>query len=196
MPRILVIEAHPDPASFGAALAQAYAAGASAAGATLETLTLAALRFDPILRAGHAGAQALEPALLQAQEAIQRADHLVFQLPVWWGSMPAVLKGFIDRVFLPGWAFQHEGGALPRGLLAGRSARVLATMDSPWWWYWLKHSRAAHRALIQATLHYVGIQRVAQTTLYKVRELSAPQREAWLQRARDLGAADARRLGG
>lgn len=195
MPRILVLEANPDPASFGAALARAYAEGASAAGATLETLTLAALRFDPILRVGHAGAQALEPDLLQAREAIQRADHLLFQLPVWWGAMPAVLKGFIDRVFLPGWAFQHEGGALPRGLLAGRSARVLATMDSPWWWYGLKHRRAAHRSLIQATLHYVGISRVAQTTLYKVRELSAPQREAWLQRARDLGAADARRLG-
>lgn len=112
--------------------------------------------------------------------------------PVWWGSLPALLKGFIDRTFLPGWAFKNRGHGLPDGLLAGRTARVISTMDSPWWWYALAHFRAAHRSLVQATLHYVGIGRVRETTVYRLRELDASGRAAWLARAEADGRLDAR----
>lgn len=191
---VLVLQAHPDPDSFGAALSEAYAQGARDAGARVERLSLSALSFDPVLHRGHRGTQPLEPDLVVARSAIEAADHLTLQFPVWWGAPPALLKGFIDRAFLPGWAFRYVSGrALPEGLLAGRSARLIATMDSPWWWYWLKHGRAAHRSLIGATLNYVGIQDVRQTTLYRLRERSDAQRRAWLERMARLGAADARR---
>lgn len=187
---ILVLDAHPDAGSFNAAMAEAYARGAGA-----RRLALRDLAFDPVLRGGFRRGQALEPDLLAARAAIEAAAHVVIVTPVWWGSLPALLKGFIDRVFLPGWAFAHSDRGLPDGLLAGRTARVISTMDSPWWWYWLKHGRAAHRSLVQATLHYVGIGRVAETTIYRLRHLTQPQRAGWLARADADGRADARRVG-
>ncbi len=192
--KVLILQSHPDPDSFGAALGAAYGHGAASAGAGVTLLSLGSLSFDPILHGGFRGDQPLEPDLVRAREAIEAADHLVFQFPVWWGNLPALLKGFVDRLFLPGWAFQQvPGRALPRGLLAGRSARVVSTMDSPWWWYRIKHGRAAHRALIGATLHYVGITEVQQTTVYRLRTLSAEQRAGWIARVERQGAADAAR---
>ena len=126
MSHVLVIEAHPDAGRFSSALADAYAAGAARAGATVRRLALRDLRFDPVLRGGFRGAQVLEPDLLGARAAIEEARHVVWVTPVWWGSLPALLKGFIDRTFLPGWAFEQTGAALPRGLLAGRTARPCA----------------------------------------------------------------------
>ncbi len=195
MPNIVLIQAHPVPDSFGQALGRAYAEGAERHGAPVQVVDLGRLRFDPILRAGFSGTQALEPDLLAAREAIDSAEHVALQFPVWWGNLPALLKGFIDRVFLPGWAFDHvRGNSLPKPLLAGRTARVLSTMDSPWWWYRLKHGRAAHRALTQATLHYVGITDVEETTVYALRTQTAQQRATWLSRAHDAGRRDAVRL--
>ena len=123
-----------------------------------------------------------------------RVALLVVAATVPTGIIGLLLKGFIDRAFLPGWAFSHEPGksGLPEGLLAGRSARVLSTMDSPSWWYSLKHRRAAHRALTHATLNYVGISSVRETTVYKLRTLDDAARTRWLERAREVGARDAR----
>lgn len=190
--RILVLEAHPDANSFGAALAAAYVEGARSAGADVERLALRDLDFDPILHHGFREPQPWEPDLEAAWASIQRADHLVVQLPVWWGNLPALLKGFVDRVFLPGVAFRNvDGQALPDGLLAGRTARLIATMDSPWWWYALKHGRAAHRAMTGATLHYVGVRKVRETTVYALRTLDTHQRARHLERARLAGTRDA-----
>lgn len=190
MSNILVLTAHPDAGRFNDALADAYARGASTH-ATVHRIDLRDLRFDPILRGGLHHAQALEPDLMAARAAIEAASHLVIVTPVWWGTLPALLKGFIDRTFLPGWAFKNTGAALPDGLLAGRTARVIATMDSPWWWYTFMHFRAAHRALIQATLHYVGVRGVRQTTFYAVRTLDDAARAAACATAEAAGRADA-----
>ena len=191
MKKVVVIQGHPAHGSFGEGLTEAYARGAEAAGAQVERVALGDLDFDPVLRMGFGGEQELEPDLVAAREAIERADHVVFEFPVWWGTLPALLKGFIDRVFLPGWAFKNTGKALPEGLLAGRTARVIATMDSPSFWYWFKHGRAAHRTLTHATLNYVGISKVQETTVYEVRKLDERGRKAWLERVRALGEKDA-----
>ncbi len=192
MKKMVVIQGHPARESFGEGLAEAYAEGAREAGAEVEVVALGELDFDPVLRMGFGPGQRLEPDLVAAREAIERADHVVFEFPVWWGTLPALLKGFIDRVFLPGWAFKNTGKAFPEGLLAGRTARVIATMDSPSYWYWFKHGRAAHRTLTHATLNYVGISKVKETTVYEVRKLDEGGRAAWIERARSLGARDAR----
>mgnify|MGYP000181486765 CR=1 FL=1 len=90
--RILVILGHPSEDSLSAALAQSYKEGAQAAGAQVRLLDLGALAFDPILRAGYRGEQALEPDLQAAQAQITWAEHLVWVYPTWWGAMPALLN--------------------------------------------------------------------------------------------------------
>ncbi len=196
MSQTLIIQAHPDPKSFNAQLAQRYADAMQKTGHTATILSLGALDFDPVLRAGFSDQQALEPDLQRAQALIKEAKHLVWVYPTWWGHWPALLKGFIDRVFLPGWAFKNTGKALPEPLLKGRTARILSTMDSPWWWYWLAHGRAGHRALKHATLQYVGVRTIGQDTLYKHRTKTPQALEAWLQHIETLAQRDAGRLAG
>ena len=134
MKKALILLGHADPASFNRAVATAYQEGFRAAGGDASIVTLSDLRFDPVLRTGFRGDQALEPDLLELRARIEAADHLVWVFPTYWVSPPAIVRALVDRLFLPDWAFAYRPGkALPEGLLAGRSSRVLTTMDSPSW---------------------------------------------------------------
>lgn len=159
--KILVIQGHPDPAGghFGHALAEVYAEAAREAGHEVESLNVASLDF-PLLRSKEEweDAATLPPALLPAQLAISRAEHLVFFFPLWLGGMPALLKGFLEQVARPGFALSKPStGALPRKLLKGRSARLVVTMGMPamiYRWFYLAH---ALKALERNILGFVGI---------------------------------------
>ncbi|TXD38066.1 NAD(P)H-dependent oxidoreductase [Lujinxingia vulgaris] len=189
---ILVLDAHPDPSPerFGHALAQAYAEEIRDGGAPVRVLRLSDLTFDPVLRDGIDTPQPWEPDLHAAMEAIAGARWVTLVFPTWWAGPPALLKGFIDRVMLPHVAYRHEGKALPTGLLAGRGARIVTTMDAPSWWYTLAHRRSVHASLIQGTLRYVGFGPVRETTVYTLRELSEAQREQKLRQVRSAARKD------
>ena len=192
--KLVVILGHPDTASLGSALARAYVGGAEAAGAAVRTINLGELTFDPVLWHGYNQIQPLEPDLVDAQEAIRRADVLVFAYPTWWGAAPALLKGFIDRVFLPGFAFKYrENSRFWDRLLAGRSARLLVTMDTPHWYYRLVVGQPGHRMMRRAILGFSGVKPVRTSVFGAVRGSTEATREQWLAKARTLGERDARR---
>ena len=190
MRNILVILGHPSSESLNNALAEAYAEGARSAGHQVKILKLGELNFDPILRQGFRRIQELEPDLQEAQALIRWADHLVFVYPSWWGNLPALLKGFLDRTFLPGFAFKYKGGDSPwwDRLLSGKSARIILTMDSPRVYNWLAYGDANIKAMKKATLHYCGVKPVKTTIFDKVRFANAEKREKWLADCRKLGA--------
>ncbi|MCY1059919.1 NAD(P)H-dependent oxidoreductase [Nannocystis sp. SCPEA4] len=191
MKRALILLGHADPASFNKSIATSYQAGFRGAGGEAELVTLSELQFDPVLRHGHRGEQALEADLVDLRARIEAADHLVWVFPTYWVSPPAVVRALVDRLFVPGWAFAYEAGkALPKGLLAGRSSRVLTTMDSPSWWYSLWHYRAIHGAFVNGTLRFVGLAPVKLSALYETRNRTAAQRERWLAEVRAIAAAD------
>ena len=104
---ILVIDGHPDPESYCAALSSAYLEGAKER--KIDILRIRDLKFDPNLQFGYRKRTELEPDLIMCQELIRNASHLVWVYPVWWGSVPAILKGFLDRVLVPGFAFKKAG---------------------------------------------------------------------------------------
>ena len=106
--KILILDANPSKFSYTACLSEEYEINARQSGFEVEILKLRELDFDPILHYGYNRNQELEPDLKKAQELLKWCDHLVIISPVWWYSMPALLKGFIDRVFLPGYAFEVE----------------------------------------------------------------------------------------
>jgi NAD(P)H dehydrogenase (quinone) len=193
MQRALLLFGHPEADSFNGRLATRYCAGFREAGGTIDRIDLADLAFDPVLRAGYRTSQPLEPDLERLRAAIERADHLVWVFPTWWAAPPAFVRAVVERVFVPGWAFRYEPGrALPRGLLAGRSARVIVTMDSPGWWYTAINHRTIHRSFGTATLSFCGVAPVEFTTIHGVREMAAARRDAWCDRVSALAAADAR----
>jgi len=186
--RILVILGHPSAGSLCAGLAQSYIEGARAAGAEVRQLALGSLAFDPLLHAGYRGEQPLEPGLQDAQAQITWAEHLVWVYPTWWGAMPALLKGFIDRVFLPGFAFRYrQGSSLWDKLLAGRSAELLVTMDSPPWYYRWVQRMPGHHQMKTTILEFSGIRPVRVHGFGPVRGADSARRARWLDRARALG---------
>lgn len=190
---VLMIDGHPSEQSLGRALSDAYEAGARGAGATVERLNLRELRFDPLLREGFSKEQPLEPDLVRAQAMIERAGHVAWEFPMWWASAPALVRGFVDRLFLPKWAFAYEkDNALPRRLLAGRSARVIVTMDSPWWWYALAYKRSVHGSFVNGTLSFCGFSPIQVRTIHKVRELDERAIAAQIAAVREDGVRDAR----
>lgn len=193
MSRLLVIHGHPDAKSFSTELATAYEAGAQAH-TSVARLELHALAFDLVLHRGYAEPQPLEPDLQRATEAIRAARHVAWFFPCWWNAAPALVKGFIDRVFLPGFAFRYDADkALPVKLLKGRSARLVTSMDSPWIWHKLMNRSALHVQFERSTLGFSGFAPIQRDTFYSARKMSAEDRERALARMRKVGARDARK---
>lgn len=189
--RVLVILGHPDAGSFCSALAESYTAGAREAGREVRLLRLGDLDFNWNLRRGYQEVTPLEPDLEQAWEGIEWADHLAFVYPVWWGTMPALQKAFIDRVFLPGKAFRfREGSSFWDRLLAGRSARLITTMDTPAWYYRFIYGSPGTKAMKRMVLQFSGIRPVRVATFAPVRSSTAAKRSRWLEKARQTGSRD------
>jgi len=187
--RIVVIQGHPDPdpRRLCRALADSYAAGAREAGHTVATVDIAALEF-PLLRTQAAFEH--EPApegLRDAQQAILQAEHIVLVFPLWLGTMPALVKAFLEQIMRPGVAFAYRPRGMPKRLLTGRSARLVVTMGMPalvFRWWFLAHGV---RGLERSVLQFAGIGPVRETLLGMVGAASEAKRRAWLQRMRELG---------
>ena len=189
--KILIINGHPDQESFSFALAEAYKKGALAADAEVAEITVRDLQFNLNLQFGYRQRTTLEPDLIAAQEAIRRADHLVWIYPVWWGSLPALLKGFIDRVLLPGFAFKkREGSVWWDKFLTGKSGRIICTLDQPAWYYWLVYRQPSTNAMKRLTLNFCGVRPVRTTTIGPMRLSKENYRNRWLARVEKLGWRD------
>lgn len=188
MKKILVINGHPREGSLSESIAESYEKGARKAGHKIEMLSLNDLNFSLVLKGSRTDTGQLEPDILKAQEKIRKADHLVFVFPIWWGAYPALLKGFIDRVFLSGFAYKHnpEQKKLIK-LLRGKTARLVVTMDTPKWFYSLFYQSFGIRAMKQGLLNYCGIAPVKTTIFSPVRSSTHESRTKWLQQVETLG---------
>jgi putative NADPH-quinone reductase len=191
MKQILVIDAHPGTNSLCTAIATAYSAGATAMGAEVNTTVLRDLEFDPMLHGGYEQEQAWEPDLKLAWHDIEEANHICIVYPTWWGGHPALLQGFFERILQPGKAFNyHEDGTIDK-LLAGRTADVITTMDTPPWYYrWINRSCGLRR-IKQTILELIGIK--TRTHIFgSVLKSNQSTRNGWLKSAEQMGATAAR----
>ncbi len=186
----LVIDGHPDSRSLTAALAQRYADGHGDA----RVLALRDLDFDPHLRFGYRERMTLEPSLVDAKEALHAAQTVVIATPLWWGSVPAVLKGFFDRALLPQQEYRYTPLGLPQGLLPARRGRLLLLADTPWYAAPFT-GLPAQTQVARNTLRLCGVRTVRRTRMLGVKDADANRIARWLDRAERLGAADARREG-
>jgi NAD(P)H dehydrogenase (quinone) len=187
---IVLILGHPSENSFCKALLEAYQNGAECAGADCRTITISKLHFDVTLSDGYrtGEAEVMEEDLIESQKLLQWADHVVMAYPNWWGFMPAITKGFIDRVFLPGFAFKHHSGKLfPEKLLKGKSMRLLVTMDTPKWWFYLIYRASQYQILNDIVFGYVGFDPIRFSTFGFIRKSTDKQRANWLSQVEKLG---------
>jgi putative NADPH-quinone reductase len=186
--RVLMLLGHLRTGSFCHALARAWRRGAERAGVELQELELAGLRFDLNVTTRHFADQPVEPDIARARALIARAEHLVLVYPSWWGTMPALLKGFLDRVLAPGFAFAEDGSGFAP-LLSGRTAELVTTMDTPGWvWRWI-YGAPGDKAMVRATLGFCGIKVAHIERCGLIKESTPEQRRAWLARVEQRGAA-------
>ncbi len=127
MKRIVVINGHPAQESFNTAIAESYISSGVASGAEVRYVAIGQLNFNPNLQSGYQQRMELEPDLIKALEDIQWSEHQVWIHPVWWLGMPAIMKGFFDKAFLPGIAFKSNKKGNSEGLLNAKSARIITT---------------------------------------------------------------------
>jgi putative NADPH-quinone reductase len=173
--RVLFIQGHPDAAAphLAHALEDAYTAGARAAGHEVRHVAIAKLDF-PLLRSQQEWEHGELPSgLLDAQTNLAWAQHIVLMFPLWLGDMPAIVKGFLEQVARPGFAFTSDGkNPFANKGLKGRSARVIVTMGMPasvYRWFFFEHSL---RSLNRNILRFVGIGPVRETLIGTVGSVS------------------------
>ena len=188
---VAIVQGHPDPAKgrFGRALQAAYEEGARKAGHPVRVIDVATLDFA-LLRSKQDWEKGVpSPAIREAQAAIRWADHLVFFYPLWAGSMPALLKGFIEQAFRPGFAMDPGGGLLAARPLAGRSARIVVTMGMPafvYRWFFRAHSL---KSLQRNILGFCGIEPIKVSLVGQVDDPDPARRQRWLAKMREFGEA-------
>lgn len=186
--RILLIQGHPDASALHLchALATSYATGALAAGHALRHTNVAELDF-PLLRSQKDFENGAVPASLkQTQDDITWAEHLVLFFPLWAGDMPALLKGFLEQIYRPGFT-GASASHFAKKLLSGRSARVVVTMGMPalvYRWYFRAHSL---KSLERNILGMVGIAPVHETLIGMAANMDAEDAAKWLLKLNRLG---------
>lgn len=173
---------HPDSDSFNGQIADSFYQSAVKAGHEVRMQCLGKMKFDPVLWKGYKVVQELEPDLKTAQENILWCEKWVIIYPIWWGSIPALLKGFLDRTLYSGFAYKYrQNGWQWDKLLKGRSALIITTCDAPVWWIWWQYRNSDLNTLKRATLQFCGITPVAVKRYGKLRKRNESQREQILK---------------
>ena len=186
--KIFILLGHPDIETFTGELAGIYEAGAREAGHKVRRVNLGDVAFDPILHRGYKVIQDLEPGLHEIQSNIKWADHFVIFYPNWWNTMPALLKGFFDRAWLPGFAFNFDKES--RQLiqrLKGKTAHVviLAGSNSGFgtWWKYGDYSNEIKRGILE----FAGFSPVRVSCFGPAEHVLEEVREKWKKEVRYLG---------
>jgi putative NADPH-quinone reductase len=188
MRKIMIVVGHPQRNTLCEGLSKAYQQAAQAAGHDTHLFVLADMTFDPILREGYRKVQALEPDLDAAYKCLSDCDHLVLVFPLWCGDMPALMKGFIERVLQPDLiALQNTEHAMNWSIFKNKTARVVMTLGMPVSIYRFWYGAHALKLLSRNILNFIGIKPVRHT-LFGMVGTSKPQtREGWLEQMRRLG---------
>jgi len=189
--RVCLIQGHPEAEGHLChALADAYARGAEAAGATVDRVSVAEIAPAPLASAAEFDT---EPggAMTVARESVRAATHLVIVFPLWLGTQPALLKAFFEQMARAGFALSaaESETAWPKQNLRGRSAHVIVTMGMPAIAYrvWFLNSGVA--VLKRMVLGMAGVSPVRQTTIGGVGALSESAARRWLERIEAAGRA-------
>ncbi|MFQ6184772.1 NAD(P)H-dependent oxidoreductase [Sinorhizobium meliloti] len=185
---IAIVQGHPDPAGQHLlhAMAEAYAEAAAAAGHEVRRIDVAKLEF-PLLRTQEDfETGALPPDLEHAREDMRWAEHWVFLLPLWHGTMPALLKGFIEHIFRPGFAMEYRKRGFPKRLLAGRSARIIVTMGMPVLLYRWYFGAYGVRSFERSMLGFAGIKPIRES-FYGLSFADEKKRAHWINDMREYG---------
>ncbi len=188
---VLILDGHPDEGRLLGSLLDHYVASLPS-GSIIERIAIRDLTFNPNLRLGYSADQAWEPDVARVGAALDACDHLALGFPLWWGGEPAMVKGLLDRVLLPGFAFRYRRDSpFWDRLLAGRSADVIVTMDTPPWYLRLIYRDPVGHRMRRQVLGFCGFGPIRIMRFGPTRRGGAAKRiDGWrLQMERAAGTA-------
>lgn len=186
--RVVIVFNHPYEGSYCNAILNSVKRGLDKAGHEIDVIHLDHDQFNPVMTAEDLLAFRNKKSIdSQAQKYIQRikaADHLVFIFPIWWELMPALMKGFIDKVIFPGETYDYTSSGYGMVTLMDnlKSATVITTMNTPAIIYKLTYGDAIKKSFIRGTLKKSGIKNVKWLSLNMVKASSIEKRGKWLEK--------------
>lgn len=191
--RIYVLNGHPGEASLSKLFSQDYVQAAAKAGHEVRITNLHELEFDSDFGdGGYENLRPLETDLKGVLDNLEWSEHVVLLTPMWWGGVPAKLKGLFDRILLPGTAFNTREKTwigMPKPLLRGRTARLIMTSDTPNWFFRMVYKNAMVRQLRAQILGFVGITPLQVTHFSQASEAKPATIEAWSNKVASLGVS-------
>ncbi|MGR5994088.1 NAD(P)H-dependent oxidoreductase [Bacillus cereus] len=176
---VLIVYAHPNPSSFNAAILNHVQKRTTGNKSFSYALDLYKEQFDPVLVFNEEKKRrdlVNEEETARYRTLVEEVDTLLFIYPIWWWGMPAILKGFIDRIFVAGFAYKYEG-ALPKGLLQGKKAWVINKLDSPLWYVALLYRSADWIMMKRGVLRFCGIRDIKRSVFQSVKTSKVSKRE-------------------
>lgn len=186
--RICLIHGHPDPSPerFTRALADAYGAAAAEAGHDVSRIDIAELEITSLRRSADFETEPA-PAFKACQEKMKAAEHVVVVFPLWMGGMPSYLRAFFEQISRGGFAVAESDKGWPKGMLAGRSARVVVTMGMPAAAYRMFFGAHGVRGFERSVLALAGFKPIRET-LFGMIDVSPEGRARMLAKMRRFGA--------
>ena len=191
--KTLIVFTHPHEGSYCYAIMDAAKKGLKKGGHECKTINLDKDRFDPVMRAKDlkaftelgrgetAALSELDPAVLRYKKKLEWAERLIMIFPIWWMSMPAMMKGFVDKVILPGVAYEMEEGRLKSRLRNLREVTVISTMNTPADVYRDRFNNSIEGSLIKGTFNQIGIHDARWISLNMVKQVGEEVRTQWLE---------------
>jgi putative NADPH-quinone reductase len=186
--RIVIIQGHPDAAGHHLlnAMADAYAEAARSTRREVRRIEVAKLDFPLLRTQADFETGELPPALVQSRDDMRWAEHWMFLFPLWHGTMPALLKGFLEHIFRPGFAMEYKEKRFPRRLLTGRSARIVVTMGMPVALYRWHFGAFGVRGFERSMLNFAGIKPIRES-FYGLTFADEKKRARWIEDMRKHG---------
>lgn len=190
--KTLIVYNHPYDKSFCHAILEESIAAAKKANHSVQVIDLDKDGFNPVMTAtdlkGFVTHQAQDPQAMDYIKQVQDADQLVLIFPIWWELMPALMKGFIDKVIFPGSVYEQEPNQIKMKskLTKLKHVEIITTMNTPKPLYATLYGNAIHRALVRGTFKKIGISSVHWTSFNRVKSSSPAKREKWLKQVSKL----------
>ncbi|MFH6993840.1 NAD(P)H-dependent oxidoreductase [Flavobacterium sp. FlaQc-48] len=193
MKKIVIINGHPGKENLNSAIVDSYINSAREAGSEVRYIAIGALDFNPNLQFGYSQRMELEPDLVKALEDIQWSEHTVWIHPMWWLGIPAIMKGFFDRAFLPGITFKKDEKGVTEGLLKGKTGRIITTAgDLSLTMYEEIYKSSGLVQLKEGILGYCGIAPITSNFIGPLNELNKSDRLKWLKKIKYLALVDSK----
>lgn len=187
MKNAVIVYYHPYNGSFCHAILEATKKGLTTAGFAIDVIDLQADQFDPVMSSadllGFVKHQMIDEQAKQYAQRLQRATELVFIFPIWWELMPAMVKGFIDKVIFPGSTYEYAKTitGMASSLPNLKQTTVITTMNTPKYIYQFVFGNALKKAMISGTLRKTGLKKVKWLSLSGVKSQTQAKRENWLR---------------